>query len=226
MILYNEKEEKVRFRTSEDNFIDKGLYGNVYRTSLLTCAKIYRGHNAREIDPEVLKKIRDLSLRNFYEIYDLLYAKDGTFKGYFMKYYDSFDMDILTTPVDYTLNNYFVLRDSIAQLTSNNIWAFDMHEENVILGESTMTVIDADLFTFNKFYSQARLAEKNNQALNSLFYQLYIETINKYHQDYVKYIISKSVQDLFSAVSEKGTYDMTKKLIRYKYPIDYLKTCK
>lgn len=224
MFLYNEDNERVRFRTSEDNFIDKGQYGSVYRVSTLACAKVYK-NSPVEIDPEVLKTIRGLSLRNFYEIYDLLYTKGGKFKGYLMKYYDSFDIDILTMPTAYTLDNLYALRDAMAKLTSSNIWVVDLHEDNVILGESIMTVIDADLYTFNNFYSAEKLKVKNTKAINSLFFNIYILAINKYHQEYARYDISKSIIELFSAISEMDTFTMTKRLMKYKYPIDYLRAC-
>ena len=224
MLLYNEDKKKITIRTNEDNFIDKGLYGSVYRTSALTCAKVYRNSPSPiEVNPKILKTIRELSLKNFYEIYDLLYTKNDKFKGYLMKYYDKFDIDILTTPTDYTLDNLYILRDSILKLTSSNIWTFDLHTDNVILGESTITVIDADLYTFNSSYTAKGLEVKNIKAVNNLFFNLYIDAMSKNHKEYSSPTTNEAIHNLFSGITEEKTHSMTKKLMKYKYPIDYLK---
>lgn len=222
MILFDENGKSVRFNTNENNLVGKGVFGTIYRTDASSCIKVYNGRPSVDIDLELLKTIRGLSLKKFYEIYDLLYTKNGTFKGYSMKYYDNFDIDILTTPTEYTLDNLYNLRDSILKLANNNIYAIDMHDENVILGESDMTVIDVDLFIFTTFYNGTGLMVKNINAVNNLFYSLYVKAINRFHEEYAKYDVSKVIRELFSTISERDTYDMVKKLTKYKYPIDYI----
>lgn len=223
MFLYNEKGKKVRCIINKDNIIGQGLYGSVYRLSANECVKIYKGKNSIEINPEVLKTIRELCLYNFYELHSLLYTKDGNFKGYTMKYYDDYDIDILTTTTEYTLDNLYSLRDSIQRMTVNNIYIHDMHTGNIILGDSEITVIDADLYTFNQIYDNNALRIKNFTALNNLFIEIYMDAIRKYHNEYFNYNTKEIIRQLFNSFSEQTTYKMSKKLIKYKYPIDYLK---
>lgn len=223
MFLYNESGKKVRYIINKDNTIGQGLYGSVHRLSANECIKIYKRKNILEIEPEVLKAIRDLCLNNFYEIYSLLYTKEGSFKGYTMKYYDDYDIDILTTTTEYTLDNLYSLRDSIQKMTENNIYIHDMHTGNIILGDSEITVIDADLYTFNRFYDGNVLRIKNLTVLNNLFVEIYMDAIKKYHNEYFNYDTSEIIRQLFNSFSEQTTYKMSKRLIKYKYPIEYLR---
>lgn len=223
MFLYKENGEKIRCQVNSENIIGKGQYGSVHRLSVNECIKIYSKVNRREIDIEMLKAIKEFTLRNFYEIHEILYSKENSFKGYTMKYYGSEELDILEVSTEYTIYNMQNLLTSIQKLTENNIYIHDMHDENVIINSSEITVIDMDLYTFNKSYNNITLRYKNISALQSLLSSLYQEALKKYHPELSSYIMKEVIKDLFQLYTSKEIEITTKKLKRYKYPIDYIK---
>ena len=219
MVLFNENGEKVKFDVS--NKIGGEVCGNVYRTSFDECLKVYV--NSGLVDVEILKFIKELSLDGFYEIYDFFYNKSGKFKAYTMKFYKKEEIDILTMPIYYTLNNFFNLLESVDKLTLNNVFISDMHSGNVIIGSRNLVVIDTDLYSFNKFFTRDELALKNRKALLYLFKELYIESIKKYHMEYRTFDCDEIIRNLFKYSGDNTGDILCKKLIKYEYPIDFIR---
>lgn len=219
MLLFREDGQKVRYNISSKNRIGGGLFGDVYWTSELECTKIYKPSNER-IDLNILMFIKELKLKSFYEIHELLYGKNGFFKGHTMKYYQSEEVDILTMPVTYTLDNFYSLYESVCKLTASNIFISDMHTGNIIMSQNGITAIDVDLYTFNRFYTSQSLKTKNNLALNYLFSEIYLEALASFHREYSSYSTRTVINSLYNNGKAE---DVCKKLIKYKYPIDYIK---
>lgn len=223
MYLYTDEGKRKKYDTT--SLIGCGHYGDVYKLPNEECIKIYKGKNLN-IDKEILIQIKNLLLDNYYEIYDLLYTKSSLLKGYTMKYYQNEDIDILTMPVEYTLDNLFKLSRSVEKLTENQIFISDMHTGNIIVNSSKITVIDTDLYTFNRFLDYSKLKTKNISALECLFREIYLEAVNKYHKEYIGYDTSQMVKELFRPHNYNIPENTCKKLSKFKYPIDYIKTRK
>ena len=203
-----------------DNLLKK--YHNNYLCGGRTCNIFMNDKDVLKLfwynicNDKVLKIIKDLKLDNFYEIKDLLYDKNNLFIGYIMKYYENMNIDILTMPVDYTLDNLYFLRKSINILSDNNILAGDLRYDNVILNEDKIIVIDADEYILNNFYSFEKLRDSNLFFLNTLFTSIYTESCKIYHND----IDLNKINYLFNMSDSNNIH---KSLKKYKYPIDYLK---
>lgn len=222
--FYNEKNEKLLFDLNKKNIIDggdTGLYGNIYSIGEDKCLK--RLKHLGDIDHIIISWIRDLKLKNFYEIYDILFDKKGNFNGYIMKYYKKEEIDILSMPTSYTLNNMYNIYKSILKLTEEHIHVSDMHEGNVILDSSNVTVIDVDLYHFSSFMLYDKLLEFNVNAVRSLFKRIYFKDIFEYYGDNC-YEYSLIIDDLYSKINSKAGLEVFfSKLDKYKYPIDYIK---
>jgi len=222
--FYNDKCEKLLFDLSKSNIInggDAGLYGKIYSVGDELCLK--KLNHLGDIDYRIIKAIRDLKLKNFYEIYDLLFNKKGEFKGYTMKYYKKEDFNIFTMPTYYTLNNLFNIYSSMLKLTEECIHVSDMHEDNAILSNNDITVIDVDLFEFSLYIPYDKLLRLNVNAVRSLFKKIYYKNITNNHENNC-YVYSCIVDSLYEKINFKsGLEYFFKELEDYKYPIDYIK---
>lgn len=220
MLLYSENGEKIRYKTEEQ--IGGEMYGRVYRISQNECLKVYK--RGKEVNKEILKFIKNLMLKNYYKIHDFYYNKNGDFRAHTMQYYQKEDIDILTMPVDYTLDNLYTLYSSVNTLTQNNIFISDMHTGNIIINGNDITVIDADLYCFNHVFTMQKLQLKNLFSLKYLFEEIYVEAIKRYHSEIEGYRTNEVVRNIFLLYPSNSLEEVSKKLIKYKYPIEYIKT--
>lgn len=221
MILYTKDNEKIQIHIKKENRIGGELYGNVYKLSDSSCIKIYKSID--DIDLETLKLIKKLDLKNYYKIYEFYYSNRGALKAHTMKYYTSEEIDILTTEMPYTLTNLANLLESVDTLNRNNIVIDDTHSNNAILGSTEITIIDVDLYHFNRFYNKFQLKVKNINALKYLFESLFIEAIIKYHPEYNTFTVLEVIKSIFNLYDTSSVENTYRRLEKYKYPIDYVR---
>lgn len=219
MILYDKKGNRVNFNTEDK--IGGRTHGNVYKISDTECIKVYK--KSSEVDIEILKLIKSLYLRNYYEILELYYSRSNIFKAVKTTYYQKQNIDILTMPTNYTLDNLFNISLSINTLTKNNVLVEDSHSENVIMDSNKITIIDVDLYSFNRFRTAKELKIKNLERLAYLFKEIYTEAITDFHPEYKDCITSALIGEIFNFYTPHHIESTYKKLSKYKYPIDYIK---
>ncbi len=213
MSLYNDKGIKKDYVM--DNYVNGGAYGDVYKIDDDTCIKIIS--SCFYLSDAAIKVIRQLKLKRFYEIYDLLYDSSKHFVGYTMKYYPSEDIEIIKMPTSYTLDNLYELYQSFERLSDNYILTSDCYHENVIINSTGLTIIDTDFF--QQCDDDVRI--KNYDNLLYLFRSLYYKELRKLDfpttdREYIlDYLFNQN--DDFKSVE--------KKLVKYKYPIDYINDC-
>ena len=205
------------------NLLDYEKYAPVYKISRDECLKRF-GLDHSTCNIEVLKKIRELDLPNFYKILEFLFDKDNNFVAYTMKHYDSTDKSIITMPSAYTLDNFYTLVGSFNILTDNDIAVDDLHSFNAIIGEENMTLIDADLYYFN--YTNNDIEEKKKLSKYNLKYLLYL--FSDIYGDAIIEVLGYDVHTTRAITSElfngvESIDNISKKLTKYKYPIDYIK---
>ena len=165
----------------------------------------------------VLRKLRELNLRHFYEIIELLY-KDSTLCGYLMKKYRSYPIDILEYPSNYVIENFNEIFEDLMKLSDEHILARDLSHENSVFNTYDVTIIDADDYLLCDYAPYV----ENGFGLNCLFKEIFINSIIMYHPylisrlDEIKAILS----DIFG--ESKKPEGVQRKLSRYKYPIDFI----
>lgn len=225
MITYTE--DRKSHNITINNLLGEGTYGKIYLTSDNKCLKVFKESISRKdkdyFDEDVFNIIRQLKLKNFYKLYDLYYNKTLTkILGYLSEYYQKEDIDILTMPVDYTLNNLCNLYDSFLLLSKYNICISDVSMENTIINTREIRVIDTDLYYKDNKSSTIELLKNNIYTLGDLFICIYISSLKE--TDINKRIkMIEKIQRLFTINSTFGVEPVIKKLIKYKYPIDYLR---
>lgn len=225
MILYTKNNEVKEYST--DNQIGCGSFGKVYLIEDDKCLKLFNAPIAREdnyeLQEDIYYEIRELKLKNFYELYDLYYNSFLTkILGYLSKYYEKEDIDILTMPTDYTIDNLNSLYESFKKLSEHNICTNDISSSNVIINRDSITMIDIDLYYRNYFGIGKSTFSENLCNLEKIFKEVYILSLTFYPlKERIKMI--DKIDKLFFLDETIGIDYVAKKLTKYKYPIDYLR---
>jgi hypothetical protein len=223
MKLYDEKGGVIEYST--DNYIDSGAYGSVYFYMVDKCIKLLNYLGMENFSSDVYKFIRELKLSNFGAFYDLLYDYSlcDSVLGYLSKYYVNEDIDIITMPTSYTLDNLIGIFKSIITLAKYNIRTLDLSDDNVIINSNGIIVKDIDLYYFDDRLDKEKLLGRNIFDLENLFIDLYVSSIKKYHSELLDSNASNLLYSLFMIDDEKSIDLVGKKLCKYKYPIDYIR---
>ena len=226
MILYDSSGKPKRFDIT-GNYLE-GIMGKLYIVGN-ECLKLFLNSIDRRatncFDEDVFTTIMALRLKNFYQLYDLYYNRNLTkIRGYLAKYYEPKEIDILTMPVDYVLNNFYNLYESATKLAVNGIRICDLHDGNVILQDKEIIVIDVDEYHKDHIFNDEKsVLRKNIKAICALFISLFNDALYKYHSSENLVALSELTSELFRVNPIFGADPICKKLSRYKYPIDYLK---
>ncbi len=216
--FYDENGEK-NINYTVDKSINGGNCGRIFKLDENTLLKYFiRG----EYDEAAFKTIMNMNLDNFYKIYKLLYNSEGKFVGYTMKSYKDENIDILTMPTDYTLDNLIKLSNSVKRLSDNNILINDMREGNSVMDSNNITIIDIDLYKKVNNIDIYDLSNLNKKYLFHLFAGLYFKSLCTYHDAFKS--DNLVIDSLFNG--ENDTSDICKRLVKYKYPIDYIYECR
>lgn len=194
----------------------------IYRLEDGKCLKYFLWRYS-ECNDMTLRTIANMNLDGFYKIHDILYNRDGEFVSYTMDYYSSLkNSNLLTMPIDYTIDSFRILNDSIIRLSEEGIRVTDLHSDNVILTDNGIIVIDVDLYVRTLYFTDDILFEKNIASLYSLFKKIYKDSLIIYHFNSGHEIDCRIVDELFCSKNSVDT--VCKKLVKYKYPIDYIRS--
>ena len=197
---------------------EHGSCGNIYKISYDTCLKWFNEDSY--CNEEAFEMLMDMDLKNFYKVYKMLYDIYHDFVAYIMKYYDSEDIDFLTMPMSYILDNFYDLFESVVKISDKNILIQDLHDGNVITNKNQIIVIDVDMYYILKNPSKNEAICANYKKLCYLFRDLFINAISKYHPDLSD--AGLIINNLFHY--KNNSSDVYKKLKTYKYPIDYIRS--
>lgn len=219
MIFYTENNEILRYSTN--NRIGGESCGIVYKINSDECFKKFKSKNFR-VDREVLLLIQKLGLENFCKIKRLLYNKNKILIGYLMEYYKNENIDILTMPIEYTIDNLFKLYYSVIKLSENNIFISDMHTGNIIINRDGIIIIDYDLYVLNGYFTGQLLEYKNIHSLMFLFREIYKKSLVEFYSEYNSDINRRLIDSTFELWTPELMNKTCKKLTKYKYPIDYI----
>ena len=219
-----------KIRLYDKQLLGSGCYGKVYKSGNDKCFKLCKGEYFSDDFINIYNVIKDNNLPGFYKLISLLYSnsKDARKKknpiGYEYQYIKKEDVDILTMPIDYTIDNLDVLYNSIIILTKNNIRCLDFQAGNIIMNSNSITAIDTDLY-YGK-YNGTMLAKWNVYDLELLFQYLYEDAIDKYHKGEYSKEVKQLLYSLFMIYDYDGAYGVYRKLKSYKYPIEYVNKLK
>ena len=201
--------------------IGKGFSGTIYRYDEDKVIKLMN-KPSRVCSFETLDTIKNLQLPNFYRIYNLL--SDGVtlnqYVGNIASYHKEETVDIWNMPSDWLIENYEGLYEAMTKLGEQQIEIYDALPCNCIVNKSGMTLIDVD-----RYFEDPYNCTKSNIRLLvcKLLRPLLEQNFMEYHSDLCSSdLIYSLLKSLFSSYPENEK-ELSKKLLRYSRPIDYIK---
>lgn len=230
MNYYQENGQKVK--CDKTKLLGSGFEGNAYLTKHKETIKLWHVKSENPFAENLFEEIRALSLPNYYKLISLLYkdkkeiGKSLKAHGYLYHFIPQEEINILSMPTDYTLDNLNALWKANQLLTEHNILTRDLcHPGNIILNQNKITAIDTDYYIRNQTFSKKGLAESNILELGMLFESLYTKCINEYYRSVdssQKKMALSLCRDLFHLNNQGEVSEVSKKLRKYKCPRDYL----
>lgn len=205
------------YSLDKSKIIGKGFFSEVYKVSDNEVLKVYNRPAFSSAYP-VLKKLNRFELESFYKIFKFYTDDEKRLLGYIMKYYQPENIDILTMPTDFVLDNYAKMYQDMMFLAYKGISVDDLDIQNVILNKDGITIVDADNYGFY------RLITRNNiNALHTLFTNLFCYHLGLYHHSRnvdVQNFHDTVKRELFHSEMEPVTLART--LRKSHTPLDYI----
>ncbi len=142
--LYNDSNNKVSINVDEKNKIGNGIYATVYLINGYAFKK-FKCPLSR-LEKRAFFTIKDIEHPNLYKVKDIFYDSNTLewLVAYSMKYYVNDNVNILTMPTEYTLDNLSDLRELAIILANKHISISDLHTGNVIMQNDRIILIDRD----------------------------------------------------------------------------------
>lgn len=231
MAYYNRNKKK--FDQSNFKYLNKGNCATVDYNHDIIFKQYFPstelGHRLKACVFDILK---DIDNPHFIELIDI-YANDSLLKlifnklweedfivdAYSAKYYENENINVLTQPVDYLLDNIRELEILLGIFSSNAILVDDIHSENVIYTPQKMIIIDPDWF---RIYKDEDLVIRNKRKLLWLCKDICEDLLSlKYTYEKIDNMVKKLTNFEVNEKTEVA-YELSKKLVGVKRPIDYL----
>ena len=209
------------------NYINSGEYGDIYRYNENQCIKIYKNKEFKIkffLTVYLYNYLKEITSDNIVTINELLF-KDNKYMfqadAYIMEYYKEFYQSILLTPSDYLIENLEKLLILSKELSKRYIILDDLKKDNTIFTKDKIVLIDNEHYILNRNISQREIFHTNNSNRPCLFNQLLLKELRKYYNSQTSAIYTDK---LFPVTTRSTTIvnTLTKRLNRYKRPIDYI----
>ena len=223
MTVYTENLKMVIL--NEENYLTHGHCAKIYKEGEFV-KKVYYDYclEKNRLDKNVNEIIKKIDSSYILKIHTLYY---DYFKrhvmGYLATYYEPANIDILEEDVTYTLENLHNIKLLFDKLASYSIKVDDVKTLNTILQKDKIILLDPDLFEIVKC-SEESCIKHNNQELIHLFKSIYKEALLNYLSEFKNKNPYFILDDLFKVNSDNLEEEISKKLIKYKYPIEYFRT--
>lgn len=233
MTLYDENGLEHTYNITELHPIGKGYCGVVYQLDEKSVLKIYNAETEKfcRLNKEVAEVSKTMKNPHLMNIQTLLYREPKIDKNscqteaYIASYIKKDNIDILRQPTDYLLENMYEISKLFDQFTAHNITVDDVKFANARMQENNIVLVDIDTWK-NIKTSPAETKRINNTELLLLFKRIVQSTIvlKNYPNDWF-YTASKDLFDMDKrSIGEIEVTDIiAKRLVKYKYPIDYFK---
>ena len=202
-----------------ENIIGSGSYGIIYNNYDGTATKVLRG---RTINPNVIIKIKELNLKNFYKILDIYTQNNGIGNPYLKAYHmDLINEDgtlLINSNKDFVFDNIYSLVDDIRVLSNNYIYANDLHCDNLMVNKEGIKVIDCDMYKFMLDYPEDFLFKNNCDLLKEAICELLCEEVKEV--SLFRLFKRKRIRNLFK---EKNFDEIYKELNGSQTILEYIK---
>lgn len=180
MVFYDKEGNKHTYNIEGKQPFDKGTQAKIYRISNTECLKVLNKDPQNYFNEDTYNTIRSLSLNGLVQL-GIPFYLDGKIKAYTMEYLERSEVSILDMPTEYTLDNLNSLYKDMLVLTKNLILVEDLIHRNLIVGPSSVKIIDLDRYLKLSFDNDIQYA--NTWYLLYAFRRLFQEELisKNYH---------------------------------------------
>ncbi len=203
---------KYIIETDDMHIFDHGTYGNIYKYDDNTCFKVFKHIGFHKEEPIIV--LKELELKNFNRIIDLLYDRNLQYAGYLTDFYQRDDFDILSDK-EYLVDSVNNIYDGIMELTKKSIMVNDLHKGNVITTKDGIFVIDVDDYKHINSDNTYINTYRFKQMLKSILYDALINySLTNPQESYA--LIKRLVDEDHTNINHFNNV-----MKRYTKPIDY-----
>ena len=234
MTYYNSNGEKREYTNLKP--FDSGDCGQLFSYDNDKLLKIYfeRTHKDNRIKQYVYEVAKEMNNSHLINISELLYNEKPNdldtqiVQAYTCEYIKKDDVDILTTPTEYLLENIHELDKIFKYFTSKKIVVDDVKPANTILQKDKIVLIDIDCFR-KVSYEDYILSYINEQTIPTLLEGIFLECYAKHNIQNIKEAskFEIAIHDLFwyiNSLPEENRIKTIDELFKkYKYPVDAIK---
>lgn len=233
MKYYNNYGELVNFEL--DSSINHGQCSNIYKLDEKYAFKkyfTYTSYKAR-MNYETYELLKRLNHSHTNKVDELCYdyseidnvnqlvenLNNYMIDGYKYVYIEEDKVDIFEMSSEYLIYNLSSLENFSASLTEQSVCAFDLKRDNTVFSNDKIILIDLDCLYKEELASIDMIKKYNDNALIDLFKDLF-KTCPSYLYQY-----NNEITDLFNMDKKEKTItaSVSKKLAKYKRPIDYIR---
>lgn len=236
MKFINEKGKIINL--GDFKFLDHGNCANIYYNNNLVFKK-YKSNTQSEykINSKVFNILKDINNPNFIKLYDiymlttlkerfsyLLNITKFRIDAYTAKYYKKDYIDPLYINKDYLLSNLHEIEKIFCELSRYRVKVGDIHANNTVYTNDTITIIDPDLFELSTS-SQSEIEILNKRHIIKLFESMIENSSGLFYDE--RNALLDWVDDNFTkdSITEKTnvTDFIAKQLRHVKRPIDLVR---
>jgi hypothetical protein len=216
MLYYNSSGNLIDFNLEEPSF--NGKSAQIFLIDDICFKQYYKYSTSRvRMNIEMFNIIKQLDSPNIYKLLDYFYENERIDAYEYLYIKDTF-VDIIKWPTEYLLYNLERLENIINIFTELKIWIKDFKRENVVYSNDDIILIDLDCCKVTNYNNMDDIYANNKNCLINLFIDLF-EKCRGY-----SYIYENKVDNLFSIGNNNSvTSSVTKKLSKYKSPIEFIK---
>lgn len=187
----------------------------VYRTKDNRCLKKFRFRGEPQ-NFDLQQMIQSMGLENFYKVDQNLFDENGNYRAILMPFYESTKEDILLKPTDYLTDNFSAIFRTFRRLADKLIRTSDANVENTIFQTNKIIIIDSEKYTVYPEEDKNFVIETN---LGEAYWILY-RTLEKAALNHPE-LCNDKFKEWFKKEQQS---EICRKLTKYKYPIDYLRS--
>lgn len=222
-MIYMKNSNQVK--TEERNCFRNDRYSRMYLEDNYV-KKIYLRHCLEKyrLNVEVADVIDNVNSANLAKIHEIYYDNImRKVEGYVRDYYQSSNMNILEENVEYTLENIHNITVLFDKLATHCIKVGDIKLTDMVLQDEKIILTNPDTFVITED-SKDECFRYNNIILLNLFKNIYKKAISENLIDFKEINPYFILDDLFKVNGDNLEEEISKKLIKYKYPIEYFRT--
>lgn len=234
MYYYNSQGELINFNLGEQKF--QGKSSRIFLLEDECYLKQYFPYSTSNVrmDLELFRILKKLDHPHTNKVLELYYdsAKIGSKEhlishiqdldvdAYQYLYIEDSFVDIMKESTEYLLYNLQVLEELTHTFTELGIWMKDFKRENTVFYKDRIILIDLDCCKLAKNNNYYDIQRNNMYCLQELFIELF-EKCKSYSYRY-----EDDVSELFAKEEDTLTSSVSKKLCKYRTPLEYIKNNK